>query len=250
MQILRRRGNKLFKKIALLGLAIAISVWIRHTQGALLLEIYHGINLPFISFESQQPEILTNARIKELEIRLQELEKQNQNLKNLLDYSQTKKLQGVVAPVVGRSADNWWKQLTLGRGSNDGIEEGFFVTGAGGLLGQVISVTPHTSRVLLISDPKSKVGVGIVRSRQMGFMRGQSENYAVMEFFDDVPDVKEGDLVSTSAYSQLFPPGIPVGIVESVDLSKTPAPEAIIKFSVPFNSIEWAIVYPYKASKN
>ena len=99
--------------------------------------------------------------------------------------------------------------------------------------------------MLLISDPTSQVGVGIIRTRQMGSMRGQDENTGVLEFFDDVPEVEKGDIVSTSAYSQLFPAGLPVGIVESVELSKTPAPEATIKFSVPMNSLEWVIVYPH-----
>ena len=66
-----------------------------------------------------------------------------------------------------------------------------------------------------------------------------------MEFFENVPNVKPGDVVSTSSYSQLFPPGLPVGKVVSVDMNKTPAPEAVVEFSAPMNSLEWAVVYPH-----
>lgn len=67
-----------------------------------------------------------------------------------------------------------------------------------------------------------------------------------MEFFDNVPNVKPGDTVSTSSFSQLFPAGLPVGKVVSVDMNKTPAPEAAIEFSAPMNSLEWAVVYPHE----
>jgi rod shape-determining protein MreC len=79
----------------------------------------------------------------------------------------------------------------------------------------------------------------------MGFMRGKGGNQAVMEFFDNVPNVKPGDVVSTSSFSQLFPAGLPVGKVVSVDMNKTPAPEAVVEFSAPMNSLEWALVYPH-----
>ncbi|MGB3510396.1 MAG: rod shape-determining protein MreC [Microcoleaceae cyanobacterium] len=245
MQILRRRSLKLMRKAAFLLLAVSAAFWVRQTQASVLFEIYHWISLPFQP-SAVQEEILVNARIQELEIKLQELEKQNSSLKQLLNYTKTKKPKGIVAPVVGRSADYWWKQVTLGRGSQDGVQKDSIVMGAGGVVGRITNVTPHTSQVLLVSDPTSKVGVAIIRSRQMGFMRGKADNMAVMEFFDDVPDVKVGDVISTSAYSQLFPAGWPIGKVESVNLTKTPAPEAVIKLSAPLNTLEWVNVYPNK----
>ncbi|MGD1716308.1 rod shape-determining protein MreC [Hydrocoleum sp. CS-953] len=248
MQTLRRRGLKMMRKAALLVLAVSAAFWVRQTQASLFFEIYNWLSLPFQPSPVQQ-EILVNARIKELEIKLQELEQQNKSLTQLLNYTKTKNVKGVVAPVIGRSADYWWKKVTLGRGSKDGIQEGFIVMGTGGLVGRIISVTPNTSQVLLVSDPTSKVGVGIIRSRQMGFMKGQDDDTAVMEFFDDVPDIKVGDSVSTSAYSQLFPAGWPVGTVESINLTNTPAPEAIVKLSAPLNILEWVNVYPNKQNK-
>jgi rod shape-determining protein MreC len=77
----------------------------------------------------------------------------------------------------------------------------------------------------------------------MGFLRG-SDSHAVMQFFDKVPDVRRGDVVATSPYSQMFPSGLPVGRVESVNLSKSPAPEAVISLSAPIPYLEWVVVYP------
>jgi rod shape-determining protein MreC len=65
-----------------------------------------------------------------------------------------------------------------------------------------------------------------------------------MEFFDKVPDIRQGDVIVTSSFSCLFPAGLPIGRIESVDLSKSPAPEAVIVLSAPINSLEWAVIYP------
>lgn len=231
-------------QIALLGLAVTAAWGVRQTQGAAVFEVYNLVTRPFHANGSGQEELIS-ARTQELQAQLLELENQNQKLKELLGYVSGKKPQGIVAPIVGRSADHWWQQVTLGRGSNDGIKTDFTVMGPGGLVGRVVSVTPNTSLVLLVSDATSQLGVGITRSRHMGFMRGKGGNQAVMEFFDNVPNVKPGDVVSTSSFSQLFPPGLPVGKVVSVDMNKTPAPEAVVEFSAPMNALEWAVVYPH-----
>lgn len=246
MHTIRRWWDRYWLQVALVSLVISMAWAARQTQGGAIFEVYQLLTRPFQPNTSKQ-EILTIAKVSELEARLQELERQNQKLRELLGYASSNKQQGIVAPIVGRSAGHWWQQVTLGRGSKDGIKEGFVVTAPGGLVGRVQSVTSHTSRVLLISDPSSRVGVIISRSRFMGIIRGQSGSKAVMQFFERVPDVRRGDVVATSSVSQLFPTGLPVGRVESVNLSQSPAPEAVIALSAPTSNLEWVIVYPSSA---
>ena len=243
MFILRRWWDRHGVAVILGGLTLSAAWLVRQTQGAALLEAYQLITRPF-QLGSTQEERLTDARVLELQQRLVELETQNQKLKELLDYAKTKKQKGTVAPIVGRSADHWWQQVTLGRGSKNGIKVDFIVMGPGGLVGRVMSVTPNSSRVLLISDATSRVGAVVSRSRSMGFMRGQGSNRAVLQFFDKVPDVRRGDVVATSSVSQLFPSGLPLGRIESVNLDKSPAPEAVIELTAPISFLEWVIVYP------
>ncbi len=145
---------------------------------------------------------------------------------------------------MGRSADHWWQQVTLNRGSNVGIQEGFIVKADGGLVGLVESVTPNTSRVLLISDLKSQVGVTVSRTSAKGVLRGDSSAEAVLEFYEKVPNVKVGDLISTSTYSQKFPAGLAVGRVKSLDLKKLPASVAKVELFPPIRSLDWVTVYP------
>lgn len=248
MFTLRRWWDRHRLPTVVVGLAIGTAFFLRQTEGAVLYEAYQLFTRPFQP-NLERKTVLENARIEELQQRLTELESQNQQLRTLLGYINENQKQGITAPVVGRSADHWWQHTLLGRGSRDGIRKGYVVMAPGGVVGRVINTTPHTSRVLLLSDPSSRVGVTVSRSRFMGYMRGQSSNRAVMEFFDKVPDVRQGDVITTSSLSQLFPAGLPVGRVESINMNKSPAPEAVIELTAPISFLEWAIVHPHQASE-
>lgn len=244
MYIIRHWWDKYVWQILLISLALGVAWTLRETQGAAIFEAYQIITRPFQS-PSTSAERLNDARMLELQAQIVELKSQNQKLQELLNYTKSQgKQQGIVAPVVGRSADHWWQQITLGRGSEAGIQVGFTVTAPGGLVGRIISVTPNTSRVLLISDRTSQLGVTISRSRSMGTLQGQSSSHAVIRFFNKVPTVRRGDIVATSPYSQMFPSGLPVGKVESVNIDKSPAPEATIALAAPLPNLEWVVVYP------
>lgn len=242
--IRRNWWDKHAKSTLIVSLALVTAWALRQTQGAAIFEIYQLITSPFQGAPIGV-ERLSDAQTQELQARLAELKSQNQKLHELLGIATPKQSQSAIAaPIVGRSADQWWQQVTLGRGSLAGIQVGFTVTAPGGLVGRVVSVTPNTSRVLLISDRTSTLGVTVSRSRYMGFLRGQSNSRAVMQFFDKVPNVRRGDVIATSQYSQIFPAGLPVGRVESINMDKSPAPEAVISLSAPFAYLEWVVVSP------
>lgn len=250
--------NRYGSQATLLGLAILAAWLVRQTQGAALYEMYYWISRPFQQASStitEQEKVVRQIepRISQLEAEVQELSQQNQKLQELLNYTSSKNKKqapGIVAPVIGRSADYWWKQIIIGRGSRDGIKANDIIVTPGGLVGRVLSVTPNTSKIMLISDPMSRIGVTISRSRNMGFLKGNSTENGVMEFFESDPNVKVGDKVVTSAYSQIVPAGLAVGKVASVDMNKAPAPEAVIEFFAPISSLEWVIVYPNSETKS
>ncbi|ERN42309.1 rod shape-determining protein MreC [Rubidibacter lacunae KORDI 51-2] len=225
----------------LVGLLLAASWVVRQTNAAPLYELYRWLSHPLQDAPSPEA-VRADARVLELQARLGELKRQNQQLKDLLDYRESQDAEAIAALAIGRSADRWYEQIVLGIGSARGIRVGAAVSAEGGLIGRVTNVTPNTARVLLISDPSSRVGVTISRSRQLGFIRGQGSNLAVMQFFEKTPDVQPGDVVVTSAVSRRFPAGVPVGHVRSLDLEKSPAPEAVVELSAPFDYLEWAFV--------
>jgi rod shape-determining protein MreC len=242
MYTLRRWWDRNGVKLGLISLAVGGALLLRQTQGALVFETYRWLTQPF--FQAPAANQAGTPRERELEQRLVELESQNRELQKLLKYVDKQPTKGITAPVIGRSSDHWWQEIVLSRGSDDGIQVGYIVSGIGGIVGRVVDVTPHTSRVRLISDPSSKVGVTVSRSRNMGYIRGQSANRVIMVFVDKVPDVRKGDVITTSSLSRLFPAGLPVGTVESINFNKSPAPEAVIELSAPISHLEWVIVSP------
>lgn len=245
MFTLRRWWDRHRLPTILAGVSLGLALFLRQSQGALIYEMYQVLTRPFQP-DVERRVVLENARIQELQQRLTELESQNQQMRSLLGFMDSTPKAEIPAPIVGRSSDHWWQHIVLGRGSANGVNVGDVVMAPGGLVGRVTSVTASTSRVLLLSDPSSRVGVTVSRSRFMGYIRGQSSNRAVMEFFDKVPDVRQGDVITTSALSQLFPAGLPVGRVESVNLNKSPAPEAVVELTAPIGFLEWAVVYPHQ----
>lgn len=241
---LRRWWGRYGSQLILVGLLLLTAGIIRQTQAVPVYELYYWLTRPIEMAQANQRRELTNARIQELEQQVEELQQQNQRLKELSRYLENHSTPLKTAPIIGRSPAHWWEQMAIGLGRNEGINQGDIVTGLGGLVGRVEQVTPHSSLVLLISDPKSRVGVIINRSRDMGFIRGEGEQQVVMRFFEKVPDVKVGDSVLTSPASRLFPPGIPVGKVTALNLDQAPAPEATITLNVPMEELEWVFVQP------
>lgn len=245
MFALRRWWDKNALRGVLIILTIGSAWGIRQTNGLLIYEAYQVVTKPF--HLAAPPKVQSeNTYVLDLQQRVVELENQNQKLRELIDYQQDSQLDTTtLAAVIGRSADHWWQQVTLNKGSRNSVKAGDVVTAPGGLVGRITTVTPNTSRVLLASDPNSQVGAKVSRSRSTGYIRGEADAQATMFFFEKVPDVKVGDVIVTSSLSRLFPQGIPIGRIVSIDLSNSPAPKAIIQLSVPVSNVEWVSINPY-----
>ncbi|MEM8639412.1 MAG: rod shape-determining protein MreC [Cyanobacteria bacterium P01_G01_bin.54] len=248
MFTVRRWWERYGSRFFMIGLVLALALYLRQAKGGPVAELYARLTEPFQTGPPPQ-ELWSDARVSELEAQVVELEQQNEELQSLLKYTQNYRKELIPATVIGRSVDHWWEQLFLDQGHARGIKEGDIVSAPGGLVGRVVEVEENTSRILLISDPTSKVGVKIARSGAIGYVRGAKAEPAIMEFFDKVPDVKPGDKIVTSEASFLFPAGIPVGTVDRVDLEKSPAPQVTIKFTVPFDYLEWVVIHPFAAPK-
>ena len=244
----RRWWERKGLQLGLLVLVVGGTLAVRQTQGELLVELDQGVIRPFDVFQSKpnQEQYLKDAKVQELEAKIVDLESQNKNLKALLKYveKEPKNVSTIPARVVGRGADNWWQQVTLNRGSLAEIKEGYIVKAEGGLVGLIESVTANTSRVLLISDMNSQVGINISRTGAKGILRGDGSADAVLEFYEKVPNVKLGDVVSTSTYSSKFPSGVPIGKIKSLDLKRLPASIATVELFPPIRSLDWVTITP------
>lgn len=231
-------------RTVIIVIALMVALWIKQTQAAFLTEAYYFIVSPFQSQKQLTiEERLVNARILELEQRATELEQQNLQLKQLLDYTKAQTVETFAAPIIARNRDRWWDKLTIGKGSEDGIRPGYTVMGIGGLVGRVTQVTPHTSKVLLISDRTSRVGAVLTRNRQLGYIEGEGSSTAVMYFFNQVTDIQPDDQIVTSSLSKLYPAGLPLGRLKSAEQNK----DAIeVELAAPIDILEWVVVRSFE----
>lgn len=149
--------------------------------------------------------------------RLQTLAADNARLRGLLDAADRGKLEVVLAPILDIDLDPTRQRLVLDAGSRDRVQVGQSVIDSGGLLGQIIAVTPMYANVLLLTDPSHAVPVAVARNgvRLVVYGEGRSDLLRM----PSVPlssDIKVGDVLVTSGLGGRFAPGFPVGTIASL----------------------------------
>ena len=121
----------------------------------------------------------------------------------------------VGARVVGAPVSNLEETVELDKGSDDGIAEGMPVVAADGLVGRVVEVSGRRSRVRLVTDPASAVGVRLVGSGDPGSAEGEGPRRDLsLLFVEPGTEVERDELVVTSGLEgAAFPADVPVGHV-------------------------------------
>ena len=190
-------------------------VFVRISKGSLYKDFYYFISKPFWPGQFQKEVILKSSDQESL-IKLNLLKKDNKRLRKILSLQESSNSKTISAAVISRKTGSWWRQIILNKGSKDGIERGNTVIGPGGLLGRVDSTSLLTSSVTLLTSPESKVGVWVERTQINGLLIGSGDDYPSLILYSKSADIKVGDFISSSPASTLFPPNIPIGIVQSV----------------------------------
>jgi rod shape-determining protein MreC len=190
-------------------------------------------------------------------IALKEAQEENERLKQLLDFQQAGIFPDgstfVVARVVGKSPTKWRAWVQIDRGRADGIRVNQPVVGATvpadrslsgkGLVGKVIKVAEHAAQIQLITDPESHVAAVVQGTRAEGILVAPKVGQLFMDFVERDQEVEVKRVVVTSGHSQLFPKGIPIGVVDSVGEVDVDVYKQIeVRPFVDFRSVEEVMV--------
>ncbi|MGL4345889.1 MAG: rod shape-determining protein MreC [Cellulosilyticaceae bacterium] len=176
---------------------------------------------------------------------------ENDYLKSLLDIGQRyKDYPSVGANIIAKDPGNWYQRFTIDKGSTDGIRKNDVILAGGGLVGHVIEVTAFSATVEAIIDDRSAVSGKIVRTGDLGMLKGDIElidqGICKMEL-DIASDVVKGDQIITSHLGDIYPPGIPIGIVEEVTTGKNGLTQyAYIKPFIDFKHLSNVLVITQK----
>lgn len=124
------------------------------------------------------------------------------------------------AEVVGRTLDEWSRVLTIDAGSADGLEKNDCVVTAQGMVGYISQLSEHSAQVTTIIDSNMSAAVRLVRTGEIAVAEGDYQLMAdgklKVSYLNRDADVVVGDTVQTSGSGGLFPKGLAVGTVESV----------------------------------
>jgi len=150
-----------------------------------------------------------------------DLNAENARLRSLLDLKQKIGFDTVSAEIMSRNPNSWVGSFMINKGKKDGIEEGSAVCSANGLLGKVLEVDDTYSSVILASHPGFKTGGMLKGSRITGIVVGEGAGKIKMLYLPVDAEIESGEEVITSGFSRLFPKGIVIGFVSSVEKSKT-----------------------------
>ena len=146
---------------------------------------------------------------------------ENERLRTLLGYRQmATQFDMVAARVIGRESATWSRMIVINRGRQDGVDVDMAVVTQSGLVGHVVEAGWNSSKVQLILDPRSSVGTLVQRaeSRVAGIVQGDLDNPTMPQMVN-IPknaDVVEGDVIVTSGFGGLYPKGLVVGLISSL----------------------------------
>lgn len=149
----------------------------------------------------------------------EELKRENERLTKLLGFRRALSSgirRSVFARIIGRSPLAWNRAVLIDAGTKQGIKPNMLVMSEMALVGKIVETGSSVSKVLLISDPNSRISVLIQRTREGGILYGTSSGECRMKYISVDADIKSGDIVETAGFGGFFPKAIPVGRIERV----------------------------------
>ncbi|MEO5331999.1 MAG: rod shape-determining protein MreC [Magnetococcus sp. YQC-5] len=180
-------------------------------------------------------------RLRPLGTRLEELERENQRLKSFLQMRPDPEFRALVVQVVGDSSSAFSRSFILNAGRQDGVIVNAPVVVPEGLVGRVVRASSSASLVLSLLDLNSRVPVLIQRSRARAILAGQNGRLLSLEYLPKDADIKIGDQVITSGTGGIFPKGLLVGRVVSLETGDEGLfKQAMVQPMVDFDRVEEA----------
>lgn len=151
--------------------------------------------------------------------------------------------------VAGRDVSPWFRAVLLDRGQRHGVRAGMPAVTRAGVVGLVVTTSPHASKTMLLVDPQSAVDGMVQRSRAQGIVRGAGHPELELELDAQGEDVQVGDVVITSGLGGVYPKGLRIGEVSQVFASggRQMLRQAKVKPAVDFDRLEDAYVVLWRS---
>ena len=155
-----------------------------------------------------------NTHMVEWQNAVVSLEKENRELRDLLHFKTEPGLAYISARVIADTGGAYTRGLIVTAGKTDGVREGMAAMTGDGLIGRVVEVGDWSSRVLLISDLNSRIPVTVASTGDRAILAGDNSPQPKLLFMPRDAVVTDGARIVTSGHGGVFPPNLPVGILQ------------------------------------
>lgn len=157
------------------------------------------------------------------------------------------------ATIVSRNIGYWYDEVTIDKGSKNGIEKGMAVVNPKGLVGQITKVSNYSSTVKLLSNENMSDKISVKIKVKDDYVYGlisqydsKTNTYTVEGISENV-EIEKGSDVVTTGMGTNFPSGLMIGKTQKVttdnfDLSKV----VEVKASVDFDDLDYVTVLKRK----
>ena len=174
------------------------------------------------TFEENQSLKLKINEIDELQVRIADLETENEKMRQELDLSEVlSDFTTVNATVISRNPDQWMETMTLNVGSNEGVKKDQAVMAGNGLIGRIVEVNPTSSKVMLLTTQQQNTSLVAARiqTQEDSSANGIVSSYDArlgrykMTQVDPSAEIAPGDMVITSGLGGVIPSTLLIGEV-------------------------------------
>jgi rod shape-determining protein MreC len=158
-----------------------------------------------------------NARLLQWQDAARRLEDENTGLRALLKYVPVGAEHFISVQVIADSGGAFVRSVLVAAGSGDGVARGQAAVTGDGLVGRVAEVGNRASRILLLTDLNSHIPVMLESSHERAVMAGDNSDRPQLLYLPINVQPKVGERIVTDGSGGVFPPGVPVGVVGSID---------------------------------
>ena len=246
--------------LVVLTIFLLVAIIISSNPNSRLHSVYKVLSLPFQSvqkgfskatlsikdrfsvFSDNKKISKENKELKEtinqlegLEQKNHMLEKENEELRRLLDLKDYYKDYDLIASnVIAMDVFDWYNEYTLDCGTKEGVYVGAPVITSKGLVGIVSKAARNSCKVMTLVDEHNVIMARISRSNELVRLKGMpTDNFDYLLKLDRLSayaDLYVGDLLVTAESGGVYPKGIPIGnVIEVSTLANTETRYAIVK---------------------
>jgi rod shape-determining protein MreC len=205
---------------------------IRQTTNVFTKPFHVFLNLPSNLYDfttqyfSNQSQLIHENEILKLDMdrlkadlqRLDFIDQENDQLKNLLEVKNAHKFKTEAVSIIYSRFDPFNQKIIIDGGQNKNFQAGQPVIDALGLVGQISSVFPETSEVVLLIDKKMSVPIQIQRNGLRAITNGNGQNEMIsLSYLPHSVDVIQGDILKTSGIDTIYPEGLAVAEVIQIN---------------------------------